>query len=450
MSVNISGITIEKLVGRENYPDWKIAIRAFLELDDYWSETIEYDKETKKVDPDKDRKCKSKLILCIDKSCYVHINGAKTALETWNKLAEAFEDNGLARRVGLLHKLVTSQLTSCGSMEKYVNQVITTAHALNGIDFNISEEWIGTLLLAGLPEDYRPMIMALENSGIKISGDSIKTKLLQEVGIPSIDSDDDVALLAGSKIANSKSSKFCTFCEKSGHLRKNCYKRLAIKKQVADSSSEDEHQSDKVGDFVSFAFRASEKSRNPIWIIDSGASNHMSSSKKFFDKMQPCKKKIHLANGKVLICSGIGSGVILGVNEKKEPVKLVVSNVLYVPELQGNLLSVNCLAQKGFKVQFESDGCQIIQKDEIVVVGEVKTGIYQLKCFDKNPKFKKPNAQLGKHKKQLGECNYVQSKEEPNRSKSKKVIAFSAVVVSRARLKSAKGNKKDLKIDRIK
>lgn len=36
------------------------------------------------------------------------------------------------------------------------------------------------ILLAGLPEDYRPMIMALENSGVNITGDYIKTKLFQE------------------------------------------------------------------------------------------------------------------------------------------------------------------------------------------------------------------------------------------------------------------------------
>lgn len=62
-----------------------------------------------------------------------------------------------------------------------------TAHQLNGIGFNISEEWIGALLLCGLLEEYRSMIMALENSGIRITGDAIKTKLLQEVQIPSAD-----------------------------------------------------------------------------------------------------------------------------------------------------------------------------------------------------------------------------------------------------------------------
>lgn len=49
-------------------------------------------------------------------------------------------------------------------------------------DTDISEEGVGTPLLAGLPEGYKPMIMAMENSVPAITGDSFKTKPLQEVG----------------------------------------------------------------------------------------------------------------------------------------------------------------------------------------------------------------------------------------------------------------------------
>ncbi|GBP33319.1 Retrovirus-related Pol polyprotein from transposon TNT 1-94 [Eumeta japonica] len=56
---------------------------------------------------------------------------------------------------------------------------MSTAH--NNIKFDIDDEWLGTLMLAGFPEAYKPMIMGLESFDIKISADSIKYKLLQEV-----------------------------------------------------------------------------------------------------------------------------------------------------------------------------------------------------------------------------------------------------------------------------
>lgn len=50
-------------------------------------------------------------------------------------------------------------------MEEYVNFIISTAQKLHGIGFKVADEWIGTLLLAGLPVQYGPMIMGIESSG---------------------------------------------------------------------------------------------------------------------------------------------------------------------------------------------------------------------------------------------------------------------------------------------
>ena len=69
-------------------------------------------------------------------------------------LQRAFENNGLIRKVGLFRTLVTTQLNSCSSVDEYVNRIITTAHKLDGIGFKIPDEWVGTLLIAGLPEEY--------------------------------------------------------------------------------------------------------------------------------------------------------------------------------------------------------------------------------------------------------------------------------------------------------
>ena len=99
--------SIDRLLGRENYPTWKIAALAFLDLDNLWKTTIDYELDASgnpktAVDPDKDRRARSKLTLMIDPMCYVHIQGAKTAKELWQQLASAYEDSGLTRRVALL------------------------------------------------------------------------------------------------------------------------------------------------------------------------------------------------------------------------------------------------------------------------------------------------------------------------------------------------------------
>jgi len=167
---------IDRLVGRDNYASWKFAVQAYFELDDLWSCVIGTN-----TDKNKETKAKSKLILLLDPIIYVHVQNASTCKEVWQSLEQAFDDSGLYRRVALLRDLITTTLESSRSVDDYVNKIMSTAHKLRNIKFNVDDEWLGTLMLAGLPEAYKPMIMGLESSGIKISADSIKSKLLQEV-----------------------------------------------------------------------------------------------------------------------------------------------------------------------------------------------------------------------------------------------------------------------------
>jgi len=62
-------------------------------------------------------------------------------------------------------------------MEEYVNQVIETSQKLSRSGLKLEWTLIGSLLLAGLPERFAPMVMGIEHSGIDVTIDSIKTKL---------------------------------------------------------------------------------------------------------------------------------------------------------------------------------------------------------------------------------------------------------------------------------
>ena len=53
-------------------------------------------------------------------------------------------------------------------------------------------------------------------------------------------------------------------------------------------------------------------------------------------------------------------------------------NVLYVPDLQGNLISVQTLASKGFHVIFRSSECLIMKADEVVARAKPRHGLFVL------------------------------------------------------------------------
>lgn len=57
--------------------------------------------------------------------------------------------------------------------------------------------------------------------------------------------------------------------------------------------------------------------------------------------------------------------------------------MLYVPALEGNLLSVKKLAEKGLLVKFEGRTCNIIKDKIIVATAEVSGNLYKLRSEHK-------------------------------------------------------------------
>lgn len=212
--------SIEKLDGRDNYTDWKFAVKAYMEHEGLWDCVLGTE-----TDADKMIKAKSKLILLIKPANFTHIQTCNSAKAIWDALSTAFNDSGLSRRVSLMRTLTSARLEQCTGMESYVNLIMHTVHKLRGIGCNVDEDWIGTFLLAGLPDTYQPMIMAVENSGIAITGDSIKTRLLQEPTVNSNRVHSSSALSTVGRFNNDRRGPRCFICNEYGHIAVQCRKQ---------------------------------------------------------------------------------------------------------------------------------------------------------------------------------------------------------------------------------
>lgn len=340
---------IDRLVGRDNYASWKFAVQAYFELDDLWSCVTGTNTDQKK-----EIKAKSKLILLLDPIIYVHVQNATTCKAVWQCLEQAFDDSGLYRRVALLRDLITTTLESSRSVDDYVNKIMSTAHKLRNIKFSIDDEWLGTLMLAGLPEAYKPMIMGLESSGIKICADSIKSKLLQEVQCSDNSAFFTRKAIQRSQHDSTKVSKGprCYNCNKHGHFAKYC---RAPKKKSGENTEERKG-------FVA-AFSASPQTMNPdLWYVDSGASMHMTNRHDWmYDVTSPPIPTITVASKTLLPVESVGKvNLLLNGNEES---KIQVKQVLYIPKLAANLLSVSAMVKNGCNVNFTEKGCDIYDKN---------------------------------------------------------------------------------------
>ena len=84
------------------------------------------------------------------------------------------------------------------------------------------------------------------------------------------------------------------------------------------------------------------------WIIDSGASRHMTGESKQLHTLskEPSSHTMELGDKKNYAIRGLGSTSLKMGNGSK----MHINKILYVPGLKKNLLSVSCLEDKGEKL----------------------------------------------------------------------------------------------------
>ncbi|XP_055325695.1 uncharacterized protein LOC129579571 [Sitodiplosis mosellana] len=192
-----NGPRVEKLRGRENFDIWKVGAKSYLTIKGLWS-VIE--KETPATEsPETNAKTIGELTLMIEASLYSYLEESPDAYIVWKGLVKAFEDSGVARKKS------------------------------KAAGFRIDEDVVASLLLGGLPDEFRPMILGIENSGQELTIDYVKQILLQGIPDP-LDTNEkkDAAMYTFSEIENRrkgyKGKRSCFKCGDILHLRIDCPK----------------------------------------------------------------------------------------------------------------------------------------------------------------------------------------------------------------------------------
>jgi hypothetical protein len=145
-----------------------------------------------------------------------------------------------------------------------------------------------------------------------------------------------------------------------------CYKC----KQIGHYKNQCSAEKGKMNAF-SAVFLSGEFSQND-WYVDSGASTHLVSNANMLTNVSypPKTKEIIVANRTSIqvVCSG-DLKITTAVGNEQHEVR--VDNVLYVPNLTTNLLSVSRIIANGNRVIFNEQGC-FIYNSQNVCIGEAR------------------------------------------------------------------------------
>ena len=332
------------------------------------------------------------IVLSVEPSLLYLLGDPEDPVTVWQKLANQFEKKTWANKLNLRRRLHSLRLKHGDSVQEHIKAMTEIFYSLSVVGDAVSEEDRVVYLLASLPDSYDVLVTALEASEDVPKMEVVTERLLHEERKLKERTDVSESMEKSMNLRQRPRRKVlrCHHCGKPGHIKRNCrelsgekpkqkekngsnHKANMATPRMQERSSSD---SESAGLVVSHALSASSSREHNTWIVDSGATCHMCHDRNLFTDIKSLKDPLEVAMGDGHTLTAAGKGdVTLDVrlpNEKNKSCKL--HDVLYVPKLSYNLLSVAKAAQRGKVTKFTKSGCYILDKQHNLIAKASKVG----------------------------------------------------------------------------
>jgi hypothetical protein len=300
------------------------------------------------------------------------IEDLETAKEIWSKTVQRYEKVTAAQRRDIFQEWCTCQIAPSASIEDHLKTYKKLAAKLDAADCKINEELKVIQLFQSLPEQFNTFVA----STIVQSGDSItmtldeailKIKAYHKFDLQKQSSTSPATALTTvpRKSAMKKPppgpcpicqnpnhwrsecpKNFCDYCKGKGHIKKNCFKFLKHSPQhVALSNvTSPAPEADLSEEITHAAMATFGNYSSSSWILDTGASRHMTNDKSHFITYRTLSSPIIVQSATNETALGIGEGDIrITMYLQDKPIKWTLKNVIHVPNLRTNLFALGPL-----------------------------------------------------------------------------------------------------------
>ena len=320
------------------------------------------------------------IVLSVDPTLlYIPGTDPENPAVVWKKLTDQFQRKTWVNKLVLQRKLYNLKLKDGQSMQKHVKMLTKIFDELSIIGDPLDEENQVVHLLASLSESYM-VVTALEASPEVPKLEMVTEILLHEETKQREKESSTIEVKAmTSKHRTSKKGPKCHHCGRFGHIKRECKMLLEspgknqnnkttsysnkrpLRKQKAYAAEEDtEGEGEEIVNLVTEHVLSANRRSN--WVFDSGATCHMCNNEELFDQIIGLEmpQEIIVGDGQSVQATGRGD-VILRMNVPNGKIqKCKLPDVLYVPDLSYNHLSVSKAPNNGKSFEFGQSHCNII------------------------------------------------------------------------------------------
>ena len=335
-----------------------------------------------------DAKAKAVIGLTLSNDLLEHVRGLETAFEMWEAILNLFQRRTLLNSLTARRRFYSVKMNDGERALTFISRVRQLASDLKAMDVKVEDDDIAMTVLCGLPPKYEHLIVAIDaaKEDSELTFDFVKSRLLQEeqrLGsrVKSEPKGDSALITDTKKVATRK----CDHCGKPNHTEANCWQKYPdkrpkpkglVSKVPEGGSSEGGHVC-----LMTKATRPEASVTNASkaeWVIDSGASGHMSPDKSVFADLS-IVEPFDVTIGDTTTLKACGRGNVelnLCINGKLRT--CTISDALFVPSLGYNLLSVSVMDKAGCIGTFGNGSCHIERKGVRMAEGTMRDGLYYL------------------------------------------------------------------------
>ncbi|KAL6344904.1 hypothetical protein AAG906_006662 [Vitis piasezkii] len=361
------------------------------------------------------------ILASISEAMYGHVVNCQTSAEVWSVLEKLFVSDSKARTLQLRFMLQSLKKGAL-SINDYVLKMRNIADMLSASGKPVPDEDLILYILGGLGPEFETIVVNITSRSEAISLQEVHYLLqsheirLEQLSATSVIDVPPAAhiTVGGVQNSNTNDGQFRGSSNKNFHLRNvrnpqtsrivyqlcgkmehttvKCFHRFDVYFQsppraqnqqppVPSRPIQNSHQQlDSTNTSPHAYIVAPDLDSNTSWFVDSGATHHMTTDSNTLDVSDHYSGtgNVVVGNGQTLDISSVGH---TSFPSRKSSKSLHLANVLHVPQITKNLISVAKFTQDNDVIlEFDSHCCFVKDKKsrEILLQGNLKEGLYQL------------------------------------------------------------------------
>eukprot|EP00794_Sanderia_malayensis_P001580 gene1580-1745_t len=309
------------------------------------------------------------ICLAVEPDEQLHIRDTKTAKEAWDALKSQFARDSISQKVRLRQKYYSCRFDNNGNMSEHINYLKSLHDQLREMGVDVNDQELAVTLI--------------DKVEVKRHDDALSARRYFNSRQGNRGRSPNVNHKKPARSGTSQSfNGTCHYCKEQGHYARDCPKKKArslngpSNVSVPTNSAHiiEEDSDNQIEDEEALYTGENVVTSNSCWIVDSGATQHMTYEKDSLYDFVTFKQPsiIILGDNRAILAYGKGTYRFTTVVEGKLQ-KIALHDVLYLPDLGKNLLSVRAMTKLGATVEFEAEKCKIARNSKVPEVSSSST-----------------------------------------------------------------------------